>query len=91
MVVFFWNTSLPTRIVMGSILVVLFLVTAIMLMLDWNSHSDSPEKSILYTICPSGLRSVVLRVTERWQLSSRSSSASVMTASTDTAVSSGRH
>jgi hypothetical protein len=94
MVVFFWRTSLPTRIVMGSILATLLFVTAGMLILDWDSHFESPHNSILYAICPPGLRSIVLKVKEKWQIgigSSSRESVHTTTSSISTAVGSGGH
>lgn len=75
MVVFFWHTSLATRIVLGIAVTTLLLVTTILLWLDWNNHSGShgpyepptPERSIIYKIIPPGLRNFVLGIPERWQ------------------------
>ncbi|KAI0703727.1 hypothetical protein BC835DRAFT_1410463 [Cytidiella melzeri] len=67
MIVFFWHTSIATRVSMGCIMGILFFVTVVLLWLDWEAHSDSRERSILYAICPSGLRSTMLGAKERWQ------------------------
>ncbi|KAI0703722.1 hypothetical protein BC835DRAFT_1410458 [Cytidiella melzeri] len=69
MIVFFWHTSVATRVSLGCILGILFFVTAILLWLDWEAHWDSREGSILYAICPSGLKNTVLNAKERWQTS----------------------
>ncbi|KAI0090331.1 hypothetical protein BDY19DRAFT_992535 [Irpex rosettiformis] len=75
MIVFFWRTSLATRISLGTMLTILISITVLLLWLDWNSHSSSPEpyeapdleRSILCSICPPGLRPFLFGVKERWQ------------------------
>lgn len=93
MIVFFWHTSLITRAVLGSVLAILFFVTIVLLLLDWNSHSEAPEGSLLYGFCPPGLRSVMLNAKEKWQargifrLKRRTRSSNVsFTSETSTAV-----
>ncbi|KAI0346505.1 hypothetical protein BDW22DRAFT_765350 [Trametopsis cervina] len=71
MIVFFWQTSLATRVSLGAVLVFMFSLTAILLWLDWESHKEFPWKSMLYRICPSGLCTTVLHVRESWQVTSR--------------------
>ena len=94
MIVFFWRTTLPTRIVLGTILAILISTTVLLLWLDWNSHASAPEsyeepdpeRSILCSICPPGLRPFLFGIKERWQAKGffklkkrkRSSSTSVM-------------
>ena len=99
MIVFFWRTTLPTRIALGTILFVLIFTTVLLLWLDWNSHAlalesyeeAEPERSTLYSICPPGLRMFLFGIKERWQAKGifklkkrkRSSSASVMSTHSD--------
>ncbi|KAI0806190.1 hypothetical protein BC629DRAFT_1590599 [Irpex lacteus] len=83
MIVFFWHTSIATRVSLGTLVVILMATTVIMLWLDWNNHWGSPEifesrsleggsdpepqNTVLYRIIPPGLRQAVLGVRERWQ------------------------
>ncbi|KAI0806194.1 hypothetical protein BC629DRAFT_1437671 [Irpex lacteus] len=73
MIVFFWHTSIVTRVLMGTVTVILLVVTAVLLWLDWNNHSANEDGhagrqgTILYYLCPSGLRQTLLNVREKWQ------------------------
>lgn len=68
MVVFFWQTDLATRLSLGLVLLILLSITVLLLWLDWGTHKpDERERSMLYSLCPSGLRNLILGVKEKWQ------------------------
>ena len=62
----FWDTSLATRVSVGSFLFLMFVLVVILLYLDWEGHANDNDKSLLEHILPSGLKTALGRLREKW-------------------------